>query len=135
MLLPRACTRQGPPIPWLLLFLPPPGCVLTFFPKTKTLTGRIYAGQGRQVVLSPARNAAQESRRDHRAVDSGRAERGSECCWLSQRGSNWVQGSALLTPDGGGDAVGDGVHRGSVGSATEIADVNRRANADVNALE
>ena len=87
-------------------------------------------------VLSPARNATQESRRDHRAVDSGRAERGSECCWLSQRGSNWVLTlSALLTPDGGGDAVGDGVHRGSVGSATEIADVNWRANADVNALE
>ena len=42
-------------------------------------------------VLSPARNAAQESRRDHRAVDSGRAERGSECCWLSQRGSYWMK--------------------------------------------
>ncbi len=47
-------------------------------------------GEVVRFVLSPARNATQESRRDHRAVDSGHAERGSECCWLSQRGSYWL---------------------------------------------
>ena len=43
------------------------------------------------------RNERQDSRSYHKTEESGRAERGSECCWLSQRGSKWVQGSALLS--------------------------------------
>ena len=40
---------------------------------------------------SLARKERQNPRSDHRAVGFGHAERGSECCWLSQRGSNRMQ--------------------------------------------
>ena len=48
--------------------------------QTKTLTGRIYAGQGRRFAVSSARKAPQDSRPYHKAAESGRAERGSH--WL-----------------------------------------------------
>ena len=35
------------------------------------------------------RNVPQDSSRYHNGAESGRAEGGSKCCWLSQRGSNW----------------------------------------------
>jgi hypothetical protein len=37
------------------------------------------------------RNERQNPSAYQRRVGFGRAERGSECCWLSQRGSNWMQ--------------------------------------------
>ena len=39
----------------------------------------------------PNRKAMQDSSRYHNGAESDRVERGSECCWLSQRGSNWMQ--------------------------------------------
>ncbi len=59
------------------LLLPRLGRGTAFLLQTKTLPGRIYAGQGRRFAVSPARNARQESSRHHGGVDSGRAERGS----------------------------------------------------------
>ena len=44
-----------------------------------------------RLVECAARNERQNPSGDHRRVGFGRAERGSECCWLSQRGSNWMQ--------------------------------------------
>ena len=41
-------------------------------------------------VISPVDAATQDSSGYHSRVESDRAERGSECCWLSQRGSNWL---------------------------------------------
>ena len=37
------------------------------------------------------RNDTQNPSSHHGCVGFGRAERGSECCWLSQRGSKWMQ--------------------------------------------
>jgi len=39
---------------------------------------------------SSIRKEGQDLKRYHSAEKSVRAERGSYCCWLSQRGSNWI---------------------------------------------
>jgi len=40
------------------------------YEQTASLTGRIYAGQGRRFAVSPARNAGQDSRSYHKTAES-----------------------------------------------------------------
>ena len=75
------------------LLLPRLGRGTAFLLQTKTLPGRIYAGQGRRFAVSPARNARQESSRHHGGVDSGRAERGSN--WMKTQFSSMAAGWRL----------------------------------------
>ena len=48
-------------------------------------------GEVVRFAIYSIRNERQDSSAYQRREESGRAERGSECCWLSQRGSNWMQ--------------------------------------------
>ena len=48
-------------------------------------------GRDVRFAIYSARNVPQDLRRYQRAVKSGHAERSSYCCWLSQRGSNWIK--------------------------------------------
>jgi len=49
------------------------------------------AGEVVRVEIYKIRKVPQNRSGDHRRVRFGQAERGSVCCWLSQRGSNWMQ--------------------------------------------